>query len=395
MNDTSHGDTVVFDPSVSLIRGGPFYRAQLKTRLIFPHQWNLGKRIIFAVTIGWLPLLVMTALFQPGAIVSLLTDYKVASRMLIAVPVLLLGQLIMESRFRIVVSQTREDLVAPPDWPRFDATIARFIRLRDSFLPEFVIATLAFLSVADLFIQKTGLSGSWAIQAAATSAEAHFTPAGLYFALVSRLIYAFLVGLNLWKWLLWTFFLFRLSRMNLRLMVSHPDKHAGAGFLGMSAMAFAPIAFAVTAAVGASWRYDILHEGAHIADFKLPAFALLVVVVLVALGPLAFFIPKLAALRRKGILEYGSLAHLHSSEFHEKWILKRKGHESEFLAAPEVSTLTDLASSFQNIEQMKPFLLNRGSLAALVFAVAIPVMPAVTAEIPLKVVLKGLLAAMK
>src|SRR5277367_4224167 len=371
------------DAAVSLIRGGPFYRAQLKTRLIRPHQWNIGKRIIFAVAIGWVPLLLMTALFQPGAVVVLLTDYKVSSRMLIAVPVLLLGQVLMESRFRTVVTQTRKDLVAPADWPRFDATIVRFIQLRDSILPEFAITVLASLIVGDLFTQRTGLSGAWAVQGPQLSIATHLTPAGLYYGLVSRMIYAFLVGINLWKWLLWTFFLFRLSRMNLCLMASQPDKHAGAGFLGMSAMAFAPIAFAAAAAVGASWRYEILHAGAHIANFKLPAFILLVVVALVALGPLAFFAPKLAALRRKGILEYGSLAHLHSTEFHEKWILHREGHEAEFLAAPEVSTLTDLASSFQNVEDMKPLLLNKGSLVVLILAVGIPMMPAVTAEIPL------------
>ena len=158
------------------------------------------------------------------------------------------------------------------------------------------------------------------------------------------------MGLCLWKWLLWTFFLFKLSRMKLQLMVSHPDKHAGIGFLGMSTVAFAPIAFAVAAAVGATWRYEILYAGAHLLSFKMPAILLLVLVLLIAVGPLLFFVPKLAPLRRKGILQYGSLAHLHSTEFHDKWILHRKGHEAEFLAAPEISSLTDLASSFQNIE---------------------------------------------
>ena len=395
MKDTPEGNVDVLDPGISLIRGGPFYQAQLKTRLILPHQWNLERRLIFAVAIGWFPLVLLTALFQPGAVVALLADYRVASRLLIAVPVLLIGQILMESKFRIIVSQVREDLIAPSDLPRFDETIRWLIRLRDSMLPELAIAALVCLHIASSFSGKLGLASAWAVEGGQTALGAHLGPAGWYYTVVSQLIYQFLVGLCLWKWLLWTFFLFKLSRMNLQLMVSHPDKHGGIGFLGMSTVAFAPVAFAVAAAVGATWRYEILYAGAHLMSFKLPAILLLVLVVLIAVGPLLFFVPKLAPLRRKGILQYGSLAHLHSKEFYEKWILHRKGHEADLLSAPEISSLTDLASSFQNIEEMKPLPLDKGSLVAPFLAVAIPLLPAVLAQIPLKVILKSLLAAMK
>jgi glucan phosphoethanolaminetransferase (alkaline phosphatase superfamily) len=192
---------------------------------------------------------------------------------------------------------------------------------------------------------------------------------------VSASIYLFLVGLSLWKWLLgtcflWTCFLFKLSRMKLQLMVSHPDKHAGIGFLGMSTVAFAPIAFAIAAAVGVTWRYEILYTDASLLSFKMPAILLLVLVLLLAVGPLLFFVPKLAPLRRKGILQYGSLA-------------------------PEISSLTDLASSFQNIEAMKPLPLDKGSLVAPAAAVLIGLFPAILAQVPLKVIFKSLLHAMK
>jgi hypothetical protein len=393
MNNIPGGNVAVLDPDVSLIRGGPFYDAQIRARLIRPHQWNLGRRVIFAVAIGWVPLVLLTALFAPGAVAALLTDYKVASRMLIAVPILLLGQVLMESKFRTIVSQAREDLVALADMPRFDEILATLTRLRDSVLPELAIAVLVCLHIALSVSGKIGLAGAWAAEGAQTVAR--LTPAGWYYILVSQLIYQFLVGVCLWKWLLWTFFVFRLSRMKLQLMVSHPDKHAGMGFLGMSTLAFAPVAFAITAAVGATWRYQILYTGAHLMSFKLPAIVLLVLVVLIAVGPLLFFVPKLAPLRRKGILQYGSLAHLQSSEFHDKWILNRKGHELELLAAPEISTLTDLAASFQNIEDMKAIPLDKGSLLAPAIAVVIPLLPAVMAQIPLKVILKSLLEAMK
>ncbi len=60
MTNTAEDKVAVVDQQVSLIRGGPFYRAQIVARLIKPHQWNLGRRIVFAIAIGWLPLVLLT-----------------------------------------------------------------------------------------------------------------------------------------------------------------------------------------------------------------------------------------------------------------------------------------------------------------------------------------------
>jgi hypothetical protein len=92
-------------------------------------------------------------------------------------------------------------------------------------------------------------------------------------------------------------------------------------------------------------------------------------------------------------LEYGPLAQLLSSEFREKWILHREGREAEFLNASEISCLTDLSSSYENIEAMQPFPLDKGSLIVLGLSVLIPLLPTVLAEIPLQVILKSLIQA--
>jgi hypothetical protein len=84
---------------------------------------------------------------------------------------------------------------------------------------------------------------------------------------------------------------------------------------------------------------------------------------------------------------------MHSADFHRKWILQRVGHESEFLQAIETSTLADFARTYDNIRQLKPFPADRAALIALAIAVAVPALPVVLTQIPLAVVLKGLLAA--
>jgi hypothetical protein len=340
-----------------------------------------------------LPLVLITVLFNPAGLVSLLKDYRVYSRMLLAVPVLLLGQLLMESRFRMVVRHIAEaDLLGNPDWERMEDVIAILKRLRDSLFPEATILILLIVHTLTSFRDLVDLT-PWL--AYGVESDLHLTPAGWYAILVSTTMFQFLLGLGLWKWLLWAIFAFKLSRLDLRLVATHPDGHGGLGFLGLTPVAFAPVSFAAATVIGATWRHEILHHGANLMSFKLPAIVLVGIIGLVALGPLAFFVPRLAALRRQGILEYGTLGQIHSTDFHEKWIRQRSGHEAEFLAAPESSALADYGQSYGRLEQLKPFPADRGTFVALGLSLVPPMLPVILAVIPLVVVLKSLLKALR
>jgi len=111
--------------------------------------------------------------------------------------------------------------------------------------------------------------------------------------------------------------------------------------------------------------------------------------------PIVFFVPRLAAVRRKKILGYAILGQIQSTEFHEKWILNRTGHEEELIDAAEISTLCDYGQAYDRIKEMKPFPADRGALIGLALSVVIPALPTVLAEIPLIVILKQLLGALK
>jgi hypothetical protein len=378
---------------VSLVRGGPFYRLQTAVGLIRPNQWNLGRRIAFLIAVGWLPLFAITALLNPDGLVSLIREYRLHSRMLLAVPALLVGEVLMESRFRAVLGHIRKaGLLDALELAQLDGVIATVVRLRDSLLPEFVILLLLIAHTASSY---RGLVDASPWLGHFSGDRIHLTVAGWYSILVSASIFQFLLGLALWQWLLWGYFAFKLSKRDLKLVATHPDGHGGLGFLGLTSSAFAPIAFSATAVVAATWRNDILYHGAHLINFKLPAIVLIVLIALVAVGPLAFFVPRLRALRRKGILEYGILGQLHSTDFHQKWILHRAGHETEFLEAPESSTLADYGHAYEKIESMNSFLIDKNSLYTLAAAIVIPALPMILAEIPLAVVLKDLLRALR
>jgi hypothetical protein len=232
MNPDKNPTIISASVDVSLVRGGPFHRAQHAIGLIRPNHWNLGPRIALLLALGWLPLFLITAISNPDGLLSLLKAYRAHSRMLIAVPVLLIGEVFMDNRFRTVITHLRTaGLLEASDLPSIDDVIARLVRLRDSLLPEFAILLLVIVHTATAY---RGLVDTAPWLAFRSGAELHLTAAGWYGVVVSTSIFQFLLGLALWRWLLWTFFAFKLSRTNLKLIPTHPDQHGGLGFLGLT-----------------------------------------------------------------------------------------------------------------------------------------------------------------
>src|SRR5215472_1081045 len=134
------------DEDISLFRGGPFYRAQAFIRLIGPGRWNLGRRVALILAIAWLPLVILTALFSRDQLAGLLRDYIVYSRIVIAVPVLLIGQVLMDDRSCAIIAHIRKaKLLGGKDLGKFNSLMATLRRLRDSVFPELLIVVLIYV----------------------------------------------------------------------------------------------------------------------------------------------------------------------------------------------------------------------------------------------------------
>ena len=378
---------------ISLVRGGLLYRFFNLIRVNDDERWNVGRRTLFVLAVVWAPVFAIQLISAPARILQTLLDYRLEARALAAV-ILIVAEPIMDSRFRLLIEHIRESrLLVGPDVVEMDRVLARLRLVRDSFLPEalFIVAVAVRAATSYSFVVEQ-TSGDLSYQ---NSTGVHLTAAGWYGLLVSVPIIQFLALVVLWRWLLWTIFAFRVSRLNLRLVPSHPDENGGLGFLSISTQAFAPFSFALSTVVGASFRNDILHNGKHLVNFKGPAIALVVILCAAAVLPLFFFIPKLLPLRRKGILQYSIVGHMQSIAFHDKWVHHGEEHEDEAMAAPEMSTLCDYNSAYKNVEDMNPVPIDKEALAGLAISIAIPALPVILAEIPIQTVLQDLFSALK
>jgi len=90
------------------------------------------------------------------------------------------------------------------------------------------------------------------------------------------------------------------SRIDLDLIPTHPDRNGGLGFLGGTAYAYSPLlaSFAARPSQGSS-RAGSSTKG-NLADFKLEILLLVAICMLLVLGPMSVFALQIRAAQRKG-----------------------------------------------------------------------------------------------
>jgi len=376
---------------ISLIRGGLVYQVQEKARLIGPDTWGLRRRLPLALAIAWLPLPILAATHGGvDDLRALLIDYRVYARAFIAIPLLLVAQITMETRFREMAQHFLDaNIIRIADLSRFHQIMQRTRRLRDAKLPEFIVIIAVYVQVGYLVESSLFRFPAWAADAASGS----MTPAGYYSMLVTHAFFLTLFSIAAWKWLIWVDVLRQLSRMPLQLDATNGDLAAGLGFLGDTPRAFVPVVLGVSAVIAAQWRAQVLTGQLTLELLKWPAAGYVVILLLIFFLPLALFTPALLREKRLSIRTYGSIQHLVSLQFRRKWTTQRNQHVEDLLGGPDVSSLADLSAAFKNVEQMSSYPFRKSSVVAFLLALAVPMIPVVTTQIPLKEIMKGLFDA--
>jgi len=355
----------------SLTRGGPMHRVLVLLGNAGDERQRVVRRALAIALITWLPLLVLSLLhgdaYGTGVRLPFLRDFAVNVRFLIAVPILILAESSIDRRWRIlVVHFLKSGLVPEEELPSFAAAIEKTTRRRDRIWPEAFMALAAFLPVILLRTEllMSGLSNWHGID--------QISPAGWWFNLVSTPIFRFLMFRWLWRMVLWTAFLWRVSRLHLFYVATHTDLAAGLGFLSEGQKAFSPIVFAGGAVIAAQVANVITYQGATLSSEQLPMIAYGVLAILFLLAPLLVVTPVLIKVKRNALREFGALVTKHNQLFERKWLQQEKRSEEVMLGNPDASSLEDLGSSFTVIRQMGIVPIDKQTLIALALAAALP-----------------------
>ena len=310
----THDDPLVKKPAdFSLVLGGPLYQLWRGTHLAGDALQLLRRRIIAMALLAWAPLLLLSMAeghaWGDSVRLPFLYDVELHVRLLLALPLLIVAELVVHQRMRTVVGQFLErGLIPDAARAQFDAAIASALRLRNSIAAEALL--IAFVYVVGVgFIWRTLGTldvASWY----GVSVDGKWRPslAGWWLGVVSLPLFQFLLLRWYFRLFIWARFLWQVSRIELRFVPTHPDRCGGLGFLGTVSHAFAPVLLAQGVVLAGTMANRIFYAGARLPEFKVELIGLVAVMVFAVLGPLLVFGPQLAAAKRTGLREYGTLA---------------------------------------------------------------------------------------
>ena len=374
----------------SLVLGGPLYQLLLRSRLIRPPFGNLGGRIAVITALAWLPLVALTTLagsFATGVRVPFLYDFAVQARFLFALPLLILAETVVNLRMRAIAAQFVERKIITENLrPAFKAAVSSAMRLRDSLAAEILLLLFTFLVGPHLSEAMALHSNTWYGTVALSTHS--YTPAGYWYAFLSVPLFQFVLIRWYYRIFIWCRFLFQVSRLDLNLVATHPDRCAGLGFLGSVSFAFAPLLLAHSGLLAGFIANRILHEGATLPQYRIELLGVAAVLLALVLGPLCVFIPKLNAARLNGLRAYGRLASDYVNGFAGKWTCETSPGPEPLLGSSDIQSLADLANSFAIIQEMRVLPFGKDTVVRFLVVIALPLTPLVFTMFSLEELIK-------
>ena len=375
----------------SLVRGGYSFHFARRIGLEPATMPKRLAKIALLVCVTWVPLVILSMIrgHAWGRAVKepLFLDPVIYSRFLFVVPLLELAQVVVEASLGVQTRQfLRSGLVPEKERPAFLEAQARAIRLRGSTAAEVFIAALAFvISICSRVIMSPGPHSSTWERLGGT-----ITPAGWWYVLVSLPILVFFLLRWVWIFCLWAWFLFRVSRLELELTPTHPDRAGGLGFLGWGQASFSLVVMAVSAVLSGAVAREIIHRGSSLDSLKYHVMIFLVLVIVVVHAPLLAFVGKQARCRFDGLLNFGTLIWRHDLAFDEKWVRVLEHNSETLLGSPDVSSTADIGEVYEHVKRMQLIAIDKQAVAVLLIAALIPLFPLLGTAMPLTEILSKL-----
>jgi hypothetical protein len=363
------------------LAGGPLYH--FGTAMGLPRDARgllyLGLAI---AAITWLPLFILSAaqgLLTSGTAVPFLASLGTHARLLLTIPLFFVTEIMFSRRaHQAIRSLIESKLIPDSQLPRLNAALAQAMTSRDSWLLESVLLAMT------VFLIAVGVRTD--LPAEVTTWRSHdnaLTLAGRWYIFISLPLFQFLF----WRWcahfLIWCGLLWKISRLDLRLIATHPDLAGGLGPLGVAHVSLSLLNFATNAMLVASYSESILYGGARPESLAVPLASAVVGSTLVVVSPLLFFMPALLALKQRGVLEYSPLAARYVREFEAKWVHSDAPPDEPLLGSADVQSLADLSNAFNILHNMRGVPISLSQLLIIAGASALPYAPLILFVIPL------------
>lgn len=367
----------------SLMRGGPtchFVRTILRATSGLRAGVTMAALVFVA---SFVPLLVLTwssdTLLAGRVDVPLSADWFVMARFVVALPLLVLGADLSDRLLRSSMRQFRASgVVGSAAAAGFADALACAARWRDALLPELLCLLIA---IAPVLLSATAI-GVAGIEGLGRTTWKHdaggaLSGAALWLRCVSAPLFRFVLLLWLWRLLLWTGLLLRVSRLPLDLRASHADGAGGLAFLGLAQSRFAILSAVGGVLVSGYCLNQMMHAGKSAHELRYLIGGYVGGSTLLLLVPLLLMTPAMARAKRDALQAYGVLGHAMARAFESQWRHRAAVADvaSSTSEIPHLSAMADFGNVHDKVRTMALVPVARWNVMRLAVAAAAPFAP--------------------
>lgn len=373
-----NNDTV---PEFNLF-GGPLQRLGRRLGLVRgANTFWLG--LALGLT-AWGVLVGLALLEGSGQKVFSLSMVGLHVRFLVAVPLFFLCETWVAPRMvEFVRNIVSSGVVTEAGCPALASVIRRIGRLKDPWPAEIVFFLTAFtFPLIGLFANVLPGSSANLTSLLAETGGRVGPVLGWYLGFCLPL-FRFLILRWLWHLGLWFYFLWRVQKLDLCLIPTHPDHAAGLGYLEIVQEHFGTLALAVSAVLAASFAEEIASGKMLFETLYLLVPLVLLLSAVLFVCPLLIFTPKLWMCRVTGWSEYMGMASGYVKSFDRKWIRADNPSGESLLGTPDMQSLADLTNSVNVVREMRWIPAGRRLLVSLAACTIVPLLPLVLLKYPL------------
>jgi hypothetical protein len=364
----------------SLVSGGPLYQLWRRTGLAGEGMQGVQRLVLVLVLLTWAPLLLLSLVegraWRGGVLLPFLMDVETHVRLLIAMPLLILAELMAHRELPpILRCFVDRGLFSAAQRPRFDAAVASAIRLRNSAAAEPLLVVLVY-AVGMLLIRRTQFvidANTW--YASPKDGGLQLTYAGWWGALVAMPVVQFLCVRWFFRFFVWGRFLWQVSRIPMNLEPAHPDCTAGLDFIALIERACRLVMLGLGALLSGMIANKILYTGASLLEFKVEVVGLVALLIFMVFGPMLAFTPRLLEVKHHAIAEYGRLGQLYARAFDRKWIHGMRQADEPLLGSADIQSLADLRSAYLIVKDIRWTPFDLWDVVTLAAFTLIPLLP--------------------
>jgi hypothetical protein len=362
--------------------GGPLHRLGCRLHLV-----RFGTNTVrLGLVLGILPWSILVVLALIGGVGHRLLSLSVVAghvRLLVVIPLFFLCESLFDSRASVFVGLlARSQVVRGNAQTALETEIARSTRWKDSPLPDAVCLLAAVLST--MMASQLPLPGATAAHDPGLSLI-DLPAFGHWFWTMCLTLFRFLMLRWLCRIGLWWHFLWRMAKLDLHLVPTHPDGAGGLGYLEVVQAQFTPLVLAISI-IQAAWFAEEIATGKTDFAAIYPELALIVVVdAVLFLGPLCVFSAKLWACRVKGLSDYMELAARYVDDFDVKWLGRGAAPKEPLLGTADIQSLADLSNSVAIVRNIRLVPLSARLVMELLVAALVPMLPLLLLRYPIAV----------